>query len=59
MGQLGRGGCLGIWGGPWSHGYHYCPGFYVNTGLGQQGLIKERAAAAAAAGGGWVWHMIG
>lgn len=57
MGQLGRGGCLGIWGGPWSHGYHYCPGFYVNTGLGQQGLIKARAAAAA--GGGWVWHMIG
>lgn len=38
--QLGRGGCVGPWGGSWAHGYHYWPGFYVNTGLGQQGLIE-------------------
>lgn len=33
---------MGMWGGgdPWAHGYHYCQGFYVNTGLGQQGLIE-------------------
>lgn len=36
----GGGGCVGTWGGPWAHGYHYCPGFYVNIGLGQQGLIE-------------------
>lgn len=41
MGQLGSGGCAGTWGGPCAHGYHDCPGFYVNTGLGQQGLIEE------------------
>lgn len=42
------GGAVGEWrvhggcgGGPRSHGYHDCPGFYVNTGLGQQGLIEE------------------
>lgn len=52
MGQLERGGCVGTRGGPWSHGYHYCPGFYVNTGLGQQGLIEERGGG----GGGGVWH---
>lgn len=39
--QLGSGGSAGPWGGPWAHGYHDCPGFYVNTGLGQQGLIEE------------------
>lgn len=33
-GQWGGGGC------PRAHGYHYCPGFYVNTGLGRQGLIE-------------------
>lgn len=43
MGQLGREWCVGTWGGPRSHGYHYCPEFYVNTGLGQQGLIEERS----------------
>lgn len=41
MGQLGSGGWAGTWGGPWAHGYHDCPGFYVNTGLGQPGLIGE------------------
>lgn len=43
MGQLGREWCVGTWGGPRSHGYHYCPELYVNTGLGQQGLIEERS----------------
>lgn len=44
-GQLERGGCVGQWCGPWSHGYNYCPALNVNTGLGQRGLIQER--------GGW------
>lgn len=34
------------------HGYHYCPAFYVNTGLGQRGLIEARGGG----GGGGVWH---
>lgn len=43
---------VGPWGGPWSHGYHYCPAIYVNTGLGQPGLIEERSGG----GGGGVWQ---
>lgn len=42
----------GPWGGPWSHGYHYCPAFYVNTGLGQRRLIEERGGG----GCGGIWH---
>lgn len=40
-------------GGPWSHGYHYYSAFYVNTGLGQRGLIVKRGGGR----GGGVWHM--
>lgn len=51
VGQKWGGGNVGTWGGPWSHGYHYCPVFYVNTGLGLRGMMEERAVS----GGGRPW----